>query len=111
MLGRNRTGLQDKRRLRDPLGVRRCFGDVLQGLRRERASAGVLRRGLGPPTAPLAAPRAAEASEDPATPASSSRLRRRATTATSPRAGTAPGAGQARLAVADSDLDGVGAGA
>ena len=71
----------------------------------------LLWRGLGLPTAPLAAPRAAEAAEVPATPATSSRLRRRATTATSPRAGAAPGAGRARLAIADSDLDGVGTGA
>ena len=37
----------------------------------------LVQRGPGPPTAPLAAPQVAEASEVPATPASSSRLRRR----------------------------------
>ena len=71
----------------------------------------LLWRGLGLPTGPLAALQAVEASEVPATPVSSSRLRRRATTATSPRAGATLGAGRARQAAADSDLDGVGAGA
>ena len=41
-LERNRPGLQDKGSLHDPLGLRRCFGDALQGLRCERAPAGVL---------------------------------------------------------------------
>ena len=70
----------------------------------------LLRRGLGPPTAPLAAPQAEEASEVPATLVSSLRLQRRVTTATSPRARVVLGAGRARQAADATDLDGIGAG-
>src|SRR3954469_18351811 len=65
----------------------------------------------GPANRPRTAPQATGAPEDPAIPVRSSRRRRRATTATSPRADAAPGAGQARLVSVDPDLDGVGAGA
>src|SRR3954463_9563121 len=69
-------------------------------------------RGPGPPIGPPAAPQAAaEELGNPAAPPSFSRLRRRATTATSPRARAVLGVGQLHRATDATDLGGVGTGA
>ena len=67
-------------------------------------------RGPAPPVGSPAAPQAAvKGLRAPAAPPTSSRPRRRVTTATSPRARAVLGAGQLRLAADATDLDGAGA--